>query len=371
MRVIFAGGGTAGHVNPAIASADYLCRQEASEVRLSGGKGNIEERLAEKAGYPIDLFPLEGLSRDKSLAGVKKNLRAVKEALSAIAACKRIVRSFKPDVVMGTGGYASFPMVYAAQRCGVPTAVLEVNATPGVVTKLLAKKADCVMIAYSETEKLLPAARRVVLTGSPVREEILRCRERAPERLFPNDLPTLCCFWGSVGALYMNQKMEDFLLMAAQRRQFNVLCAAGSKHYERMRRETADKGVDFEHADNIELREYIDDMDRVMGSCDLFLTRAGGTLAELCAAGRPAVLVPSPYAAENHQEKNARILERAGAAVVVTEAEATPELLYETVLGLIRDPAHLQKMGGNARAKAQPQALNNIYKALKSSARPR
>ena len=368
MRVIFAGGGTAGHVNPAIAAADYLRRQESCEIRLSGGKGNIEERLAEKAGYPIDAFPIEGLSREKSLKGLSKNMRALREALSAVAACKRIIREWKPDVVVGTGGYASFPMVYAATKCGAPTAMLEINATPGVATRLLAGRVDCVMISYAETEKLIPKAKRVILTGSPVREEILRCRDKSWEPLFANKLPTLCCFWGSVGAEYMNRKMEDFLLMAAQRRQFNVLCAAGGKHYARMRAETVAKGVDLEHCANVELREYIYDMDHAMGACDLFLTRAGGTLAELCAAGRPSVLVPSPFAAENHQEKNARILEKAGAAVVITEQESTPELLYDTALKLLEDPERLAQMGKNARSKAQPQALGNIYKAIKALA---
>jgi UDP-N-acetylglucosamine--N-acetylmuramyl-(pentapeptide) pyrophosphoryl-undecaprenol N-acetylglucosamine transferase len=172
MRVIFAGGGTAGHVNPAIAAADYISRQEASEIRLSGGRGNIEERLAEKAGYPIDAFPLEGLSREKNLRGLRRNLRAVREALAAVSSCKKVLRAQKPEIVVGTGGYASFPMVWAAVRSGVPAAMLEVNATPGVATRLLAGKVDCVMISYAETEKLVPKAKKVVLTGSPVREEI-------------------------------------------------------------------------------------------------------------------------------------------------------------------------------------------------------
>ncbi|MEA5038886.1 MAG: UDP-N-acetylglucosamine--N-acetylmuramyl-(pentapeptide) pyrophosphoryl-undecaprenol N-acetylglucosamine transferase [Clostridiaceae bacterium] len=365
MRIIFAGGGTAGHVNPAIAAANYISRQESSEVRFCGGRGNIEETLAEKAGYPIDTFPLTGLSREKSIGGLAKNACAIRETLAAISACKKIVREFKPDLVMGTGGYASFPMVYAAAKCGVKTAILEVNATPGIATKLLAKHVDCVMLSYAETEKLIPRAKKFILTGSPVREEILRCRDKSWEPLFPNKLPTLCCFWGSVGALYMNRKMEEFLVMAARKREFNVLYAAGAKHYEWMRKETEKLGLDFAHSDNVDLRPYIYDMDRALACADLFLCRAGGTLAELCAAGRPSVLVPSPFVAENHQEKNARILEKAGAAVVITEAESTAEHLYDTVLSLLQDPPRLARMGENACGKAQPQALANIYKAIK------
>lgn len=365
MRIIFAGGGTAGHVNPAIAAADYISRHESCEIRFSGGKDNIEETLTAKAGYSIDTFPLTGLSREKSIKGLAKNIKAVRETLAAVSACKKIVREFKPDVVIGTGGYASFPMVYAASRCGIKTAVLEVNATPGIATKLLAKHVDCVMMSYAETQKLIPHAKKFVLTGSPVREEIVRCRDQSWTPLFQNGLPTLCCFWGSVGALYMNKKMEDFLIMASQRQEFNVLYSAGAKHYGWMREELLKRGLDPAACGNIDFRDYIYEMDHVLGAADLFLCRAGGTLAELCAAGRPSVLVPSPFVAENHQEKNARILEKAGAAVVITEAESTADLMYETVLSLLRDPKQLSRMGENARGKAQPQALANIYKAIK------
>ena len=207
MKIVFAGGGTAGHVNPALAVAGYICQKEpGSQVWLSGGKGNIEEKLAAKAGYPIYTFPLKGLSRAKSLAGIKQTVKALLDMQKATKECKKILADIQPDVVMGTGGYASFPMVRAAIQMGLKTAVLEVNATPGIATKQLAKKADCTLLSFSETEKLVPGAKRCVLTGSPVREEILRCREKEYAPLFDNDKPTVVCFWGSVGAKYMNEK---------------------------------------------------------------------------------------------------------------------------------------------------------------------
>ena len=150
MRVIFAGGGTAGHVNPAIAAADYISRQEASEIRLSGGRGNIEERLAEKAGYPIDAFPLEGLSREKNLRGLRRNLRAVREALAAVSSCKKVLRAQKPEIVVGTGGYASFPMVWAAVRSGVPAAMGGGTGTGGapVVAQIAKDMLKCNFYQY-------------------------------------------------------------------------------------------------------------------------------------------------------------------------------------------------------------------------------
>lgn len=365
MKIVFAGGGTAGHVNPALAVANYICAQEESQVWLSGNRGGIEERLAKKAGYPIYTFPLKGLARGKSLSALKQDVEALRDMEHATRECRKILKELKPDVVMGTGGYASFPMVRAAAQLGVKSAVLEVNATPGVATKQLSKKVDCTMIAYAETKALLPGAKRVVLTGSPVRDEILHCREREYTKLFENDLPTLVCFWGSVGAEYMNQKMVQVAQLVTEKQQFNLLQVSGASHYGWMKEALTREGVPAD-AGNFRLTDYLYDMDRVLAKADLILCRAGGTLAELCAAGAPAIVVPSPYVAENHQEKNARILEAAGAVKVVTEKEATPEGLYALAWQLLSAPDTLKQMGLCASKKAQPEVLPHIYQTLKA-----
>ncbi len=366
MKIVFSGGGTAGHVNPALAVAGYVQKKEPeSQIWLSGGKGNIEERLAKKAGYPIFAFPLKGLSRKKSFSAVKENLQALKQMSSATKNCKKLLADFQPDVVMGTGGYASVPMVRAAIQLGMKTAVLEVNATPGVATRQLAKKASCTLLSFSETEDLLPGAKRTVLTGSPVRSEILTCRERDYPPLFDNSKPTLVCFWGSVGAKYMNEKMVEVARMAAERQQFNLLLVTGPAHYGWVKDALIRKGVVTDRG-NLLLADYLYDMDRVLAKADLVLCRAGGTLAELCAAGTPAIVVPSPYVTDNHQEKNARILERAGAVKVITEEEAEPVLLYDTAWSLLQAPDLLAQMGKCAKAKSQPDVLEHIYQTLKS-----
>lgn len=366
MKIVFSGGGTAGHVNPALAVAGYICKKEpGSSVWLSGGKGNIEERLAQKAGYPIYTFPLKGIARGKSLSALRQDITALREMEAATQGCMKILRELSPDVVMGTGGYASFPMVRAAVKLGLPTAILEVNATPGLATRQLAKKVRCTMISFPETEALIPGAKRCVLTGSPVRDEIVHCRERDYPPLFDNDLPTLVCFWGSVGAQYMNEKMVEVAKLVTERREMNLLQVSGANHYGWMKDSLTREGIPAD-AGNFRLTDYLYDMDRVMAKADLILCRAGGTLAELCAAGTPAIVVPSPYVADNHQEKNARILEKAGAVKVLTEAESTPELIYDTAIGLLRYPAALKKMGENAHAKAQPDVLEHIYQTLRS-----
>lgn len=365
MKIIFAGGGTAGHVNPAIAAANFIKSREKSLIWLCGGKGNIEEKLARNAGYEIYTFPLTGLSRKISPKGMAQNVRALRQTLSAVAQCKKLLRRLEPDVVVGTGGYASYPMVTAAIKCGVKTAILEVNATPGVTTKRLAPKVDCVMTSYADTGAMLPGAKKIVLTGLPVREEIIESRGKSFEPLFDNGLPTVTCFWGSVGALHMNRNMVDFISVASKRRDFNLLYASGQNHIDMMRDELGKKGVDLDACDNIDLRDYIIDMDRALALSSLVICRAGGTLAELCAAGKPSIIVPSPWVAENHQFKNAKVLENAGAAVVIEEKDAQANEIYTQVLKLLHEPQSLLEMGHAAQRLSQPRALDKIYDTLK------
>lgn len=367
MKVIFAGGGTAGHVNPAIAAADYFEKQEPCDIKFAGARGGIEEKLVSRAGYPLFTLPVSGLSRSVSMEGLKKNAAALRNLNASMREARRIVRTEKPDIVIGTGGYACYPVVAAAQSLGVKTALLEVNATPGVALKRLSRRADLVMLAFEETARDI-SNRNVVVTGSPVREEILACRTKAYEPIFSGKLPMVLSFWGSVGALYMNKKMEGFLKLAAEKREFCHLHAAGASNYKWMPRELAELGCDLSRTDNIELREYIYDMEHAMACASLVICRAGAsTLAEVCAAGLPSIIVPSPFVADNHQEKNARLLERAGAAVVLTESECTPELLYQTAAELLASPERLHTMGQRAREKAHPNALEEIYRAVKAA----
>lgn len=365
MKVIFCGGGTAGHVNPAIAAADYFKKQEDCQIWFSGAKGGIEEKLVERAGYQLFAFPLAGLSRSLSFSGLRQNVRAGQNAISAVREAKKILKKVQPDVVIGTGGYASYPMVAAAQQLGVKTALLEVNATPGMVVRRLSHRADCVMLGFEETAALVKA-RRTVFTGSPVREEIVHCHDVEYSPVFAQKRPMILSFWGSVGALYMNKKMVDFIARAAQEGEFNVLHAAGVSNYKWMPDEIRQRGCDLDNASNIDLREYIFEMDKAMAQADLVICRAGAsTLAEICCAGLPSIIVPSPYVTGNHQEKNARLLERAGAAVVITEPECTGDKLYETAQSLLRDPERLRKMSECAHKRARPDALRRIYDAVK------
>lgn len=366
MKIIFAGGGTAGHVNPALAIANDIRKKDPTcQIAFSGGKGGIEEQLVARAGYPIYTFPLTGLSRSLSPSGIKKNIGAIKNTFAAVSAAKKIIREQKPDIVIGTGGYACFPMVYAAQACGVRTAVLEVNATPGVALKQLSKRADCVMISFESTAAYVKGAKKIVYTGSPVRQELIDAAGKEKTALFDNGKPTVLCFWGSVGALYMNKKMEDFIALLAKDGSFNLLQAAGKSNFQWMPGEIEAKGVDLANTENVRLVEYIYDMAGAMNGADLVICRAGAsTMAEVCACGKPAIIVPSPYVADNHQEKNARALERAGAAIVALEQEVDGAALFEQAKALLADRQKLDKMAQNARGLANYDALDRIYDAI-------
>ncbi len=364
MKIIFAGGGTAGHIYPAVAVADLLREEKGAQCLFFGGEGNMEERLIPQRGYRLVTRPLGGLSRKLDLKGIKKNIRSVVEMKAAERYCKKLIDSERPDVVMGTGGYVSYPMVSAAVKKGVKTAILEVNAAAGFATRRLAGRVDKVMLCYEDAGKGLATKSAPVITGCPVREEILTCRERTFEPYFDNSLPTVLCFWGSAGAEYMNKKMEDFIVLAAGEKKMNLLMATGRAAWQWMPVEIAAKGCDVDRQDNIILKEYIYDMDRAMALSDLILSRAGGTLNEICAAGKPSVIVPSPYVTDNHQEKNARALESAGAAVVISEKTTTGGQMYRTVLSLLNDGAKLRDMSEKALGQAHPNALRDICGVL-------
>lgn len=372
MKILFTGGGTAGHVNPAIAVANYIKSVEpASDIRFAGAQGAIEETLVQRAGYELYTFPITGLSRKLDFAGIKKNVVALKKAAEAASMAKKILRDFKPDIVFGTGGYASFPAIRAATSLGIKCIIMEVNANPGVVIKKMAHKADCVLTAFESTQKYLGGAKKIVHTGSPVRAEIENIASQcAPQP--KSGMPRVVSFWGSVGALYMNEKMSECIKLCAQQNKFSMLHAAGKSNYKWMPDYIKKLGLDLSAAPNIDLCEYIYDMADALKSADLVICRAGAsTLAEICACGKPAIIVPSPYVVENHQEKNARVLEKNGAAMVIIEKECTGEILYSRALELLADADRLKKMGENAAAMHKSGAVSRIYKEICNQLAPK
>ncbi|MBQ6720458.1 MAG: undecaprenyldiphospho-muramoylpentapeptide beta-N-acetylglucosaminyltransferase [Oscillospiraceae bacterium] len=348
MNLIFTCGGTAGHINPAIAVANMMQQRHPDcNILFIGATGHMEEKLVPQAGFQLKCLPGSGLSRKLNLAGIKKNLYAVKCVLDAVKACKKLYREFKPDVVIGTGGYASFPALFAAQSMGIPTCVHEANALPGVTTKLAANKADRVLVAFEESRQHYKHPEKVEVVGMPVRQEfIFTTKEEARKELGLEGYVVVSAF-GSQGAKVMNETMADMMpLEQADGFPFHHIHATGSFGKEWMPQRVKENGVDFENCPRLDIREYIYNMPTVLAAADVVIGRSGSaTCNEIGAAGTPCILIPSPNVTNNHQEKNARVLEAGGGAVVVLEKDCTPEKIYEIVKQLLADENRRQEMG--------------------------
>ena len=347
MNLIFTCGGTAGHINPAIAVANMMKeRHPDSSILFIGAAGHMEEKLVPQAGYEVKCLPGSGLSRGKNLAAIKKNLHAVKCVLDAVKECKKIFRDFKPDAVIGTGGYASFPALYAAQSMGIPTCVHESNAVPGVTTKLAANKASRVLVAFEESVQHYKHPEKVEVVGMPVRREFLyTTKEDARKELGLTGHVVVSAF-GSQGAKVMNETMADMMpLEQKDGFPFHHIHATGKFGKEWMPERVKNNGVDWETVEALDIREYIYNMPTVMAAADGIIGRAGASSCnEIAAAGTPAILIPSPNVTDNHQEKNARVLSDRGGAVLLLEKDCTAQSLYTLILELLNDDQRRDQM---------------------------
>ena len=369
MNLIFTCGGTAGHINPAIAVANLMKqRYPDANILFIGAKGKMEEKLVPQAGYELKCLPASGLSRKLNLGGMKQNFYAVKCVLSAVGACKKIYREFKPDAVIGTGGYASFPALYAAQSMGIPTCVHEANALPGVTTKLAANKADRVLVAFEESRKYYKKPDEVCVVGMPIRREFTETtREEARRALGLADHEKLVVSaFGSLGAKVMNETVAD--MMALEQKDnfpFRHIHATGSFGKEWMPKRVKDNGVDWENCPQLDIREYIYDMPILLNAADVVIGRAGsGTCNELGATGAPCILVPSPNVTNNHQEKNARVLESGGGAVVMLESDVTPDKLYAEIASLLADDARRASMSAALKGMVRADSAEAICEII-------
>ena len=364
MNVIFTCGGTAGHINPAIAVANILKeRKPDCKILFIGAEGHMEERLVPQAGFDLVCLPGSGLSRSLNLAGIKKNIHAVKCVVNAVTKCKKIIREFGADVIVGTGGYASFPAIFAGSRLGVPTVVHEANAVPGLTTKLAANVATQVLVCFEESRKYYKNSDKVEVVGMPVRREFLTtAKEDAKRELGLEGKQVVVSAFGSQGARVMNQTMAGmFPMEQAEGFPFHHIHAVGSFGWEWMPQLIKDNGVDYENCPALDIREYIYNMPTVMAAADVVIGRAGSaTCNEIAASGTPCVLIPSPNVTNNHQEKNARVLEAAGGAVVVLESQCSSEALYKEVKALLADEGRREEMSRALRGLVKMDSAQRI-----------
>ena len=365
MKLLFVCGGTAGHINPAISIAKELKGLKSdADILFVGSDRRLENRLVPLEGFDIVNLNINGLSRGISPKSAAENIKALKKLVSSKKEAVRIIEDFKPDVVIGTGGYVCYPVIKNAARRNIPTVIHESNAVPGLTTKLLSGCASRVLVSFENTASFYKKPENVVFTGTPVREAFLA----ADGNSVKTDVPLVVSFWGSLGAGTMNLHMADFVKQNAENGRFHHIHATGGGEQGREGFMTRLRAVGVkELPDYIDIRPYIDDMPQVMAGADVILCRAGAsTLAELTVLGKPAILVPSPYVTSNHQEENAKRLVEAGGAVMLRESECDGRVLFEEAEKLCGDAEALGKMAKAQRSIATPDALKKIVEIILS-----
>ncbi|MBO4453380.1 MAG: undecaprenyldiphospho-muramoylpentapeptide beta-N-acetylglucosaminyltransferase [Clostridia bacterium] len=358
MKVILCGGGTSGHVNPALNIAETIRgRVKDVEIMFIGTERGIESTLVPKAGYDIRFVEVSGFSRKLTL----KNVKSAYHAVTSVHEAKKIIKAFRPDLVIGTGGYVSWPTVKAAAKLGIPTLIHEQNAFPGMTTKMLSKYADRICISFDGSEKYFdPAVKeKLVLTGNPVIVDRLQ-RSEAREKLgLKDDEPFILSYGGSMGADFVNGLSFELMEKYTGPQNIRHCHAIGRVGYEKFNAIAKEKG--FYDKKNLEISEYIYDMAVRQTAADVIICRAGAmTLSELALRGCAAILIPSPHVTEDHQYKNARLLADAGAAIVYRESEITGDKLVDTVKDLVSNPNKRRRMQASIANFAMPNSVELI-----------
>jgi UDP-N-acetylglucosamine--N-acetylmuramyl-(pentapeptide) pyrophosphoryl-undecaprenol N-acetylglucosamine transferase len=355
VKVLIAGGGTGGHLYPGIALAEeVVTRHHANQVVFVGTERGLEARVVPREGYPLETIRAQGL-KGKGLVGLIKGLLALP---MAFVESVRILQRHKPDVVVGVGGYSSGPVVLAAALMGIPTAVQEQNALPGLTNKLLGRFARVVFTAFEEAGPFFPS-HKVQLVGNPIRRKLMEnfLRSRVAHEKF-----CLLVFGGSLGARGINQRMIDALdHLQDIKDQLHIVHQTGKNDLETVRKGYADKGFDSQ----AQVVEYIEDMSDAYARAELVVCRAGATtLSELTVAKKASILIPFPYATDNHQEVNAQALVKAGAALMFRESELTGEMLAVEIRRLKADPEKRRQMEKKAGLLGRPEAAKELADVL-------
>ena len=356
-RVIISGGGTGGHIFPAIAIANAIAKKDpAIKILFVGAEGRMEMEKVPAAGYRIIGLPVCGFNRKNPL----KNFAVVYKLIRSLFVARTIIRRFRPDAVVGVGGYASAPALWAASRKGIPVIIQEQNSYAGIANKLLARKAQKICVAYDDMERFFPK-NKIVVTGNPVRAELSHCHILRGQGINYFDLDatkqTILIVGGSLGALTINRSVETFL----ERIPYNIqlLWQTGKSFYEK-----AKKIVECKNTSNVKVFEFVQRMDLAYAVADLVVSRAGaGTISELSIVAKPCILVPSPNVAEDHQTKNALALVQKNAAKMVSDSEAV-EKLTTLAIETVQNKETLETLAENIKKMAKFHAAETIAEEI-------
>ena len=357
IRVLIAGGGTSGHINPAIAIADRLRELDPqSEIEFCGTQRGIESDTVPRSGYVLHPIRARGMPLRPSI----KMAKAIWDFAAGRKACISLIRTFKPDVVVGTGGYVCTPLVAAAYHENIPVLLHEQNAFPGRSNRLMSRKASVVCTSFAGMEADFSKAKAVVFTGNPVKKVFFETTHEAARRELniPDDIVLLLAMGGSLGARTINQSVAALAEMVADQK-IRIILSAGKQQFAAMNESFAATN------DKMEIREYIYEPQIYMAAADLVICRAGAiTCAEIAALGVPSVMIPYPFAAGDHQTYNARVFEKQGAAILMKDSEVTARTLYEAVMPVISDKKRLKMMGEHAKSLAKPLADRDIAEQI-------
>ncbi len=370
MRVVIAAAGTGGHINPGIAIANEIKKQEPdSQILFIGTNRGLENDLVPRAGYELKAINAYGFDRTLSIQNFKK----IYQTFHSIQEAKKIITSFKPDVMIGTGGYICIPVGLAAKKKKVPIVLHESNAFPGMSIKLLSSKASKILLGFADAKPRLPKAKKIVVTGTPTKvKKIMLTNTKKQQLLKQNELkedkPIVLFFGGSQGAQSINNSLLE-IIGKKQNQDYQIMWAAGPSQYEGIKELLKQKyHLEIEHITNTKIVPYIYNMEEMMNLVDLIVARSGAmTITEIANVGKPAIFIPYPFATENHQEYNAKVLEKVGAAKIILDKDLNAKTLNTMICQMVKDRSQLQQMGEKGYAVSIQNVEKRIYEEIKET----
>ena len=367
MKVIIAAAGTGGHINPGIAIANKIKEKEKnSEIIFLGTSRGIENDLVPRAGYTLKTVEAYGISKKVSLKTIINNFKTVKGFKQA----EKIIKEFKPDVIIGTGGYICGGAIIAGHKLGIPTVIHESNAYPGKATKYLENKLTKILLGFNETEKYFKDKTKVIATGTPTKVKNLNFTKQEKRKILydlglSDTLPTILVFGGSQGAKKINDAMIG-IIQENKNKDYQIIWAAGQKQYEVIKEKLEESGLNINNIKNTKIVPYIYNMSEIMNTVDVIVSRSGAmTITEIALVGKPAIFIPLPSNSANRQIDNANILVKVGAATIILNDEVNSENLNQRIEEMIENPKELVERGIKAKSIAKYDVKEKIYKEIK------
>ena len=367
MKVIIAAAGTAGHINPGLAIAKKIKKeQNDSEIIFIGTTRGLENDLVPRAGYKLKTIDAYGLSKEISI----ENLKKMYKTLKGFGEAKKIIKEFKPDIVIGTGGYICGSTIIAAHKLKIPTLLHESNAFPGKAVKMLSSKTDTILVSFEDAIPRIKNCKNVVFTGTPVKIKKQNYNEEERSRIiYGVDLdinrPTVLVFGGSQGAKRINETIID-IIKNKRNKDYQMIWATGPKQFDGIKEELEDLNLNINKIQNMKIVPYIYNMEEIMNVVNLIVARSGAmTITEISNLGKPSILVPLPNVSHNHQLYNAKALENVGAAKIILNDEINGEKLNKTIEEIVLNKDKMKKMGENALKISTVDAEDKIYEEIK------